>query len=97
MYPENLDFTAAAKVLGVITGVAVLSTPLLWRALRRLRRPARVLLTTGGSVALTTLTGLAFEGWYPLKYESFTLAALIIAVVLQGLILPILIILSWKR
>ena len=84
-------------LLGLLFGgVALLGTPVLWRALRRAKRPARLLLTTGGCIGLATLIGLAFEWSNPSRYEMAAPVALIISLLLQALILPLLIFLSRK-
>ena len=94
--PDTANFTPLFVVLGSIGGVAVVGTPILWRALRRMKRPKRVLLTTGGCIALAGLIGLAFEWSNPSMYEMAAPIALIVSLLLQALILPLLIFLSRK-
>ena len=94
--PDNLNLTPLFVVLGGVGSVAVVGTPLLWRAARRLKRPTRILLTTAGCVGIATLIGLALEWSNPSRYEMATAVAFIVSLLLQILILPLLIFLSRK-
>lgn len=94
--PDTPNFTPLFVVLGAVGGVAALGTPVLWRALRQVKRSKRLLLTTGGCIGLAALIGLALEWSNPSRYEMAAAVALITSLLLQALILPLLIFLSRK-
>jgi hypothetical protein len=94
--PDTPNFMPAFVVLGSTGVVAVLATPILWRALRQKTRAMRVLLTSLGCIGLAGLVGAAFEASNPSRYEMAAVFALISSLLLQLLILPLLVFLSRK-
>lgn len=94
--PDTPDLAPAFVLLGSVAGVAGLATPILWRVLRQKARWLRLLASTLGCVGLAGLIGLGLEASNPSRYEMVTVFALVTSLLLQGLILPLLIVLSRK-
>ena len=81
--------------LGIALAVAAAGTPLAWRAARPLSRAARALGTTLACLGLAGLASLPVSLSSD-HLETTTLTTLVLSAILQGLVLPVLLLLSRK-
>ena len=81
--------------LGIALPVAAAGTPLAWRAARPLPRAARVAGTSLACLGLSGLASLPFSLGSE-HLEPTTITAVVLSAILQGLALPVLLLLSRK-